>query len=888
MAPSTDNDDAASMDVDDNKTPTPGSSDGGGGEGGPKTPTSAARKRSKKTEVPYTQLVEEAIVAMKDRTGSSMPAIKKWLLENKDEVDEAKIKARLNITLKMGVKSGKFIKIKGSYKINPDTKKKKKQAEAARKKREKERKKEKAAKDKEAAKVKEAAVKEAKMKMSKEELVKLKAKEAEERKAKELRDKIKRRKFPMDDIKLQKEDKALGVRVKLPPTPKLDFALPKAPDRSGAYKSDTTRQGLMDNAMYVYHFFRGDVGWGRFPKQRAVVAPFTLEQWLECVQQVANGWARKSRMVPPLMAHLFVVSLQHVVPPMLQGALSPASFSEILVQYMNAMNDYYLSNRDQTTSSHLEKSDGIDTAFLLGATDEEKDSDQLEKPTSQPALYLGEEGTPLQKAYVKLLNNTDPWTLTADELLVLLAALVDDVISSSSDCAEEFDARIDIVADLMKTKRAADANYRKLVTARNKEIAEEKKDLKSADGAKVTRSNVKLTKISDAKLEKARREQQKAHDAWDKACRSKRIRLEPIGLDRNFSEVYHSYNDPERAFVVKRGNKVPTDASFEVAEESQIYRTTWHTIDKKSTMDKFMASLDVRGTREQMLHEALESISRMIHDDLKEANAKKAKLKEMEDLRKRLETSRAKFENNRKSGRLLSQSEQELINLENEITALEQELKDGQAKKEYDLEAETGVEMLRMFESESQQLLGKRANRRETKQHEEELAQAGVPKIKCSALWPSGRIDGTGIVGMIVKQMLDLERRVEKLAPWENGDRSAWSSRLESAIETWNEWSPPVLEDSRGETPPTPNGDSKRASLSPSKQSEVSNKVKPGDIIKMIRVRYASCFVCSILGQKLVLTHAIFIFAATRPAAGTTDLRCYWSFCRHGGSFHGR
>ena len=79
-----------------------------------------------------------------------------------------------------GVKSGKLIKIKASYKINPASVKKKKQADAAKKKREKQRKKEKAAKAKEAAKEAEKAKREAKKKMSKDELAKLKAKEFSE------------------------------------------------------------------------------------------------------------------------------------------------------------------------------------------------------------------------------------------------------------------------------------------------------------------------------------------------------------------------------------------------------------------------------------------------------------------------------------------------------------------------------------------------------------------------------------------------------------------------------------------------------------------------------------------------------------------------------------
>ena len=61
------------------------SGNGNGTEAKTKPPTDSVKKKNKKTEVPYTQLVEKAIVAMKDRSGSSNVAIKKWIIDNRKQ-----------------------------------------------------------------------------------------------------------------------------------------------------------------------------------------------------------------------------------------------------------------------------------------------------------------------------------------------------------------------------------------------------------------------------------------------------------------------------------------------------------------------------------------------------------------------------------------------------------------------------------------------------------------------------------------------------------------------------------------------------------------------------------------------------------------------------------
>merc|ERR1712238_262604 len=60
------------------------------------------------------------IMGLKERTGSSRQAIKKYLAAN----EKKEIKTHyLNAALKKGVTDGKLVMVKGSYKVSADTKK---------------------------------------------------------------------------------------------------------------------------------------------------------------------------------------------------------------------------------------------------------------------------------------------------------------------------------------------------------------------------------------------------------------------------------------------------------------------------------------------------------------------------------------------------------------------------------------------------------------------------------------------------------------------------------------------------------------------------------------------------------------------------------------------
>ena len=109
----------------------------------------------------YEDMVKAAILALKDRNGSSVPAIAKYLAANYKLPDN--FKKILSTQLKNLVKSGKLLKVKASYKLGEALKKapKKPKKKAAPKKKKATKKPKKAAK-KAAKKPKKAAKKTAK------------------------------------------------------------------------------------------------------------------------------------------------------------------------------------------------------------------------------------------------------------------------------------------------------------------------------------------------------------------------------------------------------------------------------------------------------------------------------------------------------------------------------------------------------------------------------------------------------------------------------------------------------------------------------------------------------------------------------------------------------
>jgi histone H1/5 len=92
---------------------------------------SPVKKKGKPT---YVEMVHEALVVMGDRSGSSGIAISKWLMAHHDHLTKltpGKFKHSMSLALKTCVKSGRFVKVKASYKVNPEWVKKERQATRA-------------------------------------------------------------------------------------------------------------------------------------------------------------------------------------------------------------------------------------------------------------------------------------------------------------------------------------------------------------------------------------------------------------------------------------------------------------------------------------------------------------------------------------------------------------------------------------------------------------------------------------------------------------------------------------------------------------------------------------------------------------------------------------
>jgi hypothetical protein len=69
----------------------------------------------------FVQLAHDAILALKDRTGSSQMAIQKYLLGMHPDLEDGKaFRTRVGLALKSGVTQKRFNKFKSSFKVNTE------------------------------------------------------------------------------------------------------------------------------------------------------------------------------------------------------------------------------------------------------------------------------------------------------------------------------------------------------------------------------------------------------------------------------------------------------------------------------------------------------------------------------------------------------------------------------------------------------------------------------------------------------------------------------------------------------------------------------------------------------------------------------------------------
>jgi histone H1/5 len=829
------------------------------------------RQRTSSGGKPYLQMVHEGILALKDRTGSSQPALAKWIQATYPEINGPQFKSRLNQALKTGVRTMRFSKVKSSFKISAAWKEqernKKRQASKSR------------------LPAKTAATKptlsetkaqnaqtllalketmtleeleEERLRMKKLEQSQRRA-AAAERKAKERLERLRRRRFPMEDTKLHDEDKELNVK----PPPDV-MARPYLPyfwhltrplnDPSRLVKTqssiltaskcdalDQGSNGLVSDLLQVYHFFRGDVAFRDDPEQ-PVVPDFTLQNLVYSVEQVLVGHTKSSRMIPPLLVHLFCTCLRILlscpdpttIPNLaerklrkelhayLLPALNPVSWSDVCFLYMDAMERFSMT--DASRDPNVLPSLNIDIQYLLGMKDHPvvpmtpfvgNHGDSLNEEAVLPlpdgyAAYLGDTRGALYRAHFKLARS-DPWVLSAEEIMALLRALTDDILATHPAISLDIGAREDEMQALLKAKRSADYKYRKVRVAfegpkkgGGKKVMDDEakkgQDDSKTDNSKVLAVNEEIPSGKEdnwkptatrKQFDKAVKEQLKASESYEKGIRKLVARTEPIGYDRHFNAVYCFRHDPELLYVEEL--RAPSTISSLLPTDMQVPRRSWRVIETTSVFDSFLSSLDIRGKRENDLYEELlgpvgarQSLRRYLHDDLKENADAISQKKQMANLKERLIAARLKCdeEHGRRSGRLVTQAEDELAHVEKEIEELEKICK-GPSQKEQSYEELTGLILLEKFDNKSG--IKTRRSREKTAAN-----RTSIPSLNASKIVSTGNVDGSGLVGILVAELFEVEEQCQTLSPWEKTgfDRATWISRFESAVLAWNDISP--------------------------------------------------------------------------------------------------
>jgi len=507
-------------------------------------------KKKKKRDKTYLQLVVDAVAALNAKSGSSQPAIIKYLTQHDDNdvQDTPHFRRNLNAALRKGSKEGVLVKVKNSYKLPGDSDVPVESTAPM------------SELQQQVRSLLEANKMDALIKLSKS----LARKEWLTAVARERARLLgqRRRKSTMDDVILHQQDALFNIKHPLPPRPTL-------PVLDKKYNMDAVA-----DAFVLYHFFCGDVSHRANDDVYLPLVPtFTLQQLMEDA----------STFNAPLISHLACTCLQLLLQApdkqayaasheyslrlelhqALLPVLSSTTWPEVCSLYMDALDRY--SRSPHTIAVHDDPnvlpSRPIDAAYLLGRTDTpsalKSHADSL--PPGYHG-YLGAPGETLYRAQAKL-GRGEIWTLGVDEVLKLVRTLADDVIAYDGDY------------------KFREAQFHQLASAR-----------RAAEGA--LRKAKRNTTTLERTLENCIRE----YDQYDFT-----VRTLPLGRDRHDNGVY-TINDL-------------------LLLEDRHKSKKWHIIDN---VDAYSSSLDVRGTREAALFQALQpdqaappserDLERQVHD----------------------------------------------------------------------------------------------------------------------------------------------------------------------------------------------------------------------------------------------------------------------------------
>jgi len=604
---------------------------------------------------------------------------------------------------------------------------------------------------------------------------------------------------------------------------------------NGELMGGNNDRGLVADAITVFQFFCGDVG---LEDADYPVPKFSLKTLFYALDEVQNGNAKAAKSLPPLLTHLFVTALRLVTAPkqtngddeddvdldpvdvrleedlqLLRKGLNPVSWSQICFFYMDLMERYYTS--DETLEDGvLPGDDKLDMTYYWN--NDKMDIDDVEakesdvRPLSATyTVYLGNAEGVLYKGYEKLMKQVEPWNLKPDELMALLRALTDDVMSKRPDLAEDIAGRAAKLQELTKVKRNALIKYNRVrlqyegpkKPIRQKKAAgdeddkgDKKKDDEEADADSKEEGKPFVPTATKKQFETAEKAYFRALEALDKGLTKLIARSEPIAFDRNHNAIYFFQHDPTMLHVetlTTRESTIPPEIKKLGVEYTPA--SVWHFIDTKSLFEQYVGSMDRRGTREREALEVcndLTLLKRKLQDD-KESNSRElARKKEKEDLERRLENAKSACdaEDGRRSGRLVGLAQGELKAVEEEIKELAKAHEEEERQEKIGRDNASDYSLLTGLQTLTELYGGQRSTRSNRKS--DNIVQTDVELLAnapCHKLWVDERIGGNGTLNILVESLFALEKKCNDLSPWSRQDitREAWRKQLSDASFAW-------------------------------------------------------------------------------------------------------
>jgi len=229
-------------------------------------------------------------------------------------------------------------------------------------------------------------------------------------------------------------------------------------------------------------------------------------------------------------------------------------------------------------------------------------------------------------------------------------------------------------------------------------------------------------------------------------------------------------------------------------------RSSWHVVADRKKFDELFASLDSRGKRELDLKTRFGQSTQVVNrlrDDAKEQSAKEERKKrrsELEDRRQELFLAcKREAEMSRRSRRNQSTTESQLKDVESKIIKLDEEIARSEAPVVFDYEDLTGLELLREFDLSMGRNTKQSRGRRTRKNDADDRPSVHIDLVSCSTLWPSSGSKKTGIVGLMVADLLRVETFCQSLCPETEETRLEWRGQLEDLCLKWNQGNFPFV-----------------------------------------------------------------------------------------------